>query len=62
MAVPTIPEAEIDAGAKALRERQQSSKRLNAWDTLPNSAKRKWRDYATCVLTAASAVRSEAKP
>lgn len=56
----TVPHEEIDAGAKALRERQQSGKRLNVWETLPNSAKRKWWDHAACVLTAANSVR-EAK-
>mgnify|MGYP001596778522 CR=1 FL=1 len=52
-----FPENEIDAGAQALRDRQQSGKRLNDWSTLPNSAKRKWRDHAACVLSAAASAR-----
>jgi hypothetical protein len=53
----TVTENEIEAGAQALRYRQQSGKRLNDWCTLPNSAKRKWRDHAACVLEAAAAAR-----
>ena len=44
---------EIDAGAKALRERQMAGRITRAWDAVPKSEKRKWRDYAACVLTAA---------
>lgn len=52
-----VPDEEIDAGAQALRGRLQSGKRLNDWETLPNSTKRKWRDHAACVLTAALSAR-----
>lgn len=52
-----VSEEEIDAGAQALRNRLQAGKRLNEWHTLPNSTKRKWRDYAACVLTAAVSAR-----
>jgi hypothetical protein len=48
-----ITDAEIDAGAAALRKRLQGGKKLRPWLYLPTSVKRKWRDYATCVLTAA---------
>lgn len=51
-------EQEIDAGAQALRNRMQSSKRLNDWQTLPKSTKRKWLEHAACVLTAAAAARA----
>lgn len=50
-----MTEQQIDAGAKALRETLQAGKKLNAWETLPNSTKRKWRDYARIVLAAAEA-------
>ena len=46
-------EAQIDAGAEALRQRLQSGKVLRPWSKLPNSAKRKWQDYAAVVLCAA---------
>lgn len=52
-----VSEEEIDAGAKALRARQMSGKKLNDWATLPSSTKRKWRDHAACVLTAALSAR-----
>lgn len=58
-----VPEDEIDAGARALRHRQQGDirgQKLKDWTELPNAAKRKWRDYAACVLSAAAVVR-EAK-
>lgn len=42
----------VEAGAKALRERLQSGKRLNAWETLPNTTKLKWRAHANTVLQA----------
>jgi hypothetical protein len=51
MSDPT--EDQIDAGAKALRELQQAGKRLNEWSTLPNSTKKKWREYSSVVLKAA---------
>jgi len=43
----------IDRGAEALRQKLQGSKKLTQWDRLPNSTKRKWRDYAAIVLFAA---------
>jgi hypothetical protein len=46
-------EAQIDAGAKALRDRQMAGRITRPWDDLPNTDKRKWRDHARCVLTAA---------
>ncbi len=54
----SVPDEEIDAGAQALRSRLQSGKRLNDWKTLPSSTKRKWRDHASCVLSAAASVRA----
>jgi len=54
--VTGISQTEIDAGAKILRERMQSSKRLNDWETLPNSTKKKWRDHSRAVLEAATIV------
>ena len=44
----------VDAGAKALRERMQGGKKLVDWERLPNSTKKKWREYSTLVLAAAS--------
>ncbi len=52
-----MTEKEIDAGAEALRQRMQGGKRLNDWDALPNSTKRKWREHAVCVLAAAEQER-----
>jgi len=49
----TPTEAEIDRGAKALRERLQAGRRLNVWESLPNSTKKKWREHAETVLRAA---------
>src|SRR5271156_5634314 len=43
----------IDLGAEALRQQMQGGKQIRAWGTLPNSSKRKWRDYARVVLCAA---------
>jgi len=43
----------IDAGAEALREHMQGGKQLVEWASLPSSRKRKWREYAFVVLTAA---------
>lgn len=55
-----ISDEEIDAGAQALRQRQQGGKQLIPWDRLTNTTKRKWRGHAECVLTAAASVRKEA--
>ena len=52
-----VPANEIDAGAQALRDLLQGGKRLTEWSQLPNSRKRKWLDYAACVLTAAASAR-----
>lgn len=46
-------EAQIDVGAEALRQRLQGGKVLRPWREIPNSSKRKWRDYAAVVLCAA---------
>jgi hypothetical protein len=47
-------EAQINAGAKALRERMQGGAKatLRPWRQIPNSSKKKWRDYAMVVLCA----------
>lgn len=50
-ATPT--QLQIDAGAEALRQRQMSGKITRPWSALPNSDKRKWREYAEAVLRAA---------
>ena len=57
----TVPANEIDAGAQALRDRLQGGKRLTEWSELPNSRKKKWLDYAACVLTAAASARHVAR-
>jgi hypothetical protein len=46
--------AQMDAGGDALRQRLQGGKRLRPWGELPDSVKRKWREYATHVLEAAA--------
>jgi hypothetical protein len=43
----------VDAGGEALRQRMQGGKNIRAWDNLPNSAKKKWREYSALVLHAA---------
>ena len=48
-----IPDEQIEAGAKALRERMTAGRITHPWEKLLMSAKRKWRDHAACVLTAA---------
>ncbi len=47
--------AQVDAAAKALRDCSQAGRRLNTWDTVPNSQKRKWYKLAAIALGAASA-------
>ena len=47
-------EKQIDAGANALRQCQQGGKKLTPWFDLPNATKKKWREYAKIVLTAAA--------
>jgi sensor domain CHASE-containing protein len=49
----TPTEAEIDRGAKALRERQMAGRITRAWDTVPKSEQKKWRGHAEAVLRAA---------
>ena len=49
----TVSEEEIEAGARALRDRQMVGRITRSWQSLPRSDKRKWRDHAACVLTAA---------
>jgi hypothetical protein len=48
-----VSEIEIDAGAQALRDRQIGGRVLTPWQKLPKATKRKWRDHAAAVLTAA---------
>lgn len=50
---PYVTGAEIDAGGKALRERQQAGRITRLWEQLPQSEKRKWHDHALAVLIAA---------
>lgn len=47
---------QIDAGAKALREKQMAGRITRPWGELPNSDKKKWLSQAECVLLAASEV------
>lgn len=46
-------DAEIDRGAKALREHQMAGRITRAWETVPKSDQKKWRDHARVVLLAA---------
>jgi len=48
-----ITDAMIDAGAQALRERQQGGKVLNPWSVVTKRNKEKWWGYAHAVLIAA---------
>ena len=45
-------DAQVDAGAEALRQIEQGGRLLRTWNDLPNSDKRKWRVKATAVLRA----------
>lgn len=44
---------EIEAGAQALRERQQAGRITREWSKLPKSEKLKWQLHAETVLRAA---------
>lgn len=44
---------EIEAGAKALRERQMAGKITRPWETLPKGDKLKWQLHSETVLRAA---------
>ena len=44
---------EIDRGGQALRERQMAGRITRPWSLVPKSEKKKWRDHAEAVLTAA---------
>lgn len=48
-----ITEEMIEAGGKALRERQMNGKITRDWEKLPKGDKKKWRDHAETVLRAA---------
>jgi len=53
----TPTEHQIDAGAKALRERQMAGRITRPWETVPKSEQKKWRGHAEAVLKAAFAPR-----
>jgi len=53
-----ITQEQIDAGAVALRQHEQSGRLLRDWKALPSSTKNKWREKAEIVLRAASKERS----
>ena len=57
----TVPLNEIDAGAQALRDRLRGGRQLTDWEKLPHSRKKKWLDYAACVLTAAASAKEVAR-
>lgn len=48
-----MTQEQVEAVAQFLRERLQSSKRLNPWGSLPMSTKRKWIKLAEEALKAA---------
>jgi hypothetical protein len=50
--VSGFSDKQVDAAAKALRNHTQRSKRLNDWEQLPNSAKKKWWELSAIALTA----------
>ena len=49
----TSTDAEIDRGAKALRERQMAGRITRPWEIVPKSEQKKWREHAETVLRAA---------
>lgn len=60
MGIIEITETEVNAGAKALRERQMEGRITRAWETVPLREQRKWREHARAVLEAALAARVSA--
>ena len=52
-----IPDREIDAGGKALREHIFGWRELRSWETLSFQRKKNWRKKAAVVLAAAMTVR-----
>ena len=54
-------EADVEAGAEALRQHSQGGKQLREWTALPNSVKAKWRATVSVVLTAVEQRRREAE-
>lgn len=52
IAILRISSAQLDAGAEALRQHEQGGRLLRAWETLPNSDKKKWRIKASVVYEA----------
>lgn len=55
-------QAEIDAGAKALRQRQMAGRITLDWSMVPNTDRKKWRDHSEAVLLAARQERISAVP
>lgn len=49
---PELTVEQIDAGGKALRERQMKGRITVRWENLPKSAKKKWLEHAAAVLRA----------
>lgn len=58
----TISEIEIEAGAKALRERHTRGRARRKWTNLRAWEKLQWREQADCVLTAAREAREKEEP
>lgn len=56
-----ITEAQIDAGAHALREHQMAGRMTVEWERVPKGQKRKWIVAATAVLEAAEQARDGEK-
>ncbi|MDE2096813.1 MAG: hypothetical protein KGL39_06160 [Patescibacteria group bacterium] len=57
-AVPFTPK-QIDCGADALRRHEQGGKMLRDWEDLPSGVKRKWREKAEVVISAAERQANE---
>ncbi len=51
----TMTDYQIDAGAAALRNRLNEGKKypMRGWGEIPNSVKKKWREYTVIMLCAA---------
>lgn len=53
-----ITQEQIDAGADALRQKEQGGNISRAWGQLPNSDKKKWREKSATVIEAAFGVNA----
>jgi len=57
----TLTDDEIDAGADALRRFEIQGMRLNDWNMLPNSTRKKWREKVRLIWSAINDERKRAE-